>query len=252
MKTPNLLILLGVSSLTLVDVRQKMEQNLKRKKEKPKNNNCKRSKVARRPSENKPTEQNNSSSLSESDRQMLERWENMRKQTKPFIHPIRKYMKELSDLKDEALNEEANVSITASPTFLPAGSKIQQQFQFTHFVPQNQKGDVIGLKAIKMPSQGVPVTQTLHTGSDISQTSKFIRLVSFIRVLCTVRISGNCSFNKLHFQNTNQVSVQKKLKERGCRTFLLLRVKKTVLLIIFKRANLFIFIGSSLLFRSYP
>lgn len=160
----------GVSSLTLVDVRQKMEQNLKRKKEKPKNNNCKRSKVARRPSENKQTEQNNSSGLSESDRQMLERWENMRKQTKPFIHPIRKYMKELSDLKDEALNEEANVSITASPTFLPAGSKIQQQFQFTHFVPQNQKGDVIGLKAIKMPSQGVPVTQTLHTGSAISQT----------------------------------------------------------------------------------
>ena len=177
MKTPNLLILLGVSSLTLVDVRQKMEQNLKRKKEKPKNNNCKRSKVARQPSENKQTEQSNSSGLSESDRQMLERWENMRKQTKPFIHPIRKYMKELSDLKDEALNEEANVSITAAPTFLPAGSKIQQQFQFTHFVPQNQKGDVIGLKAIKMPSQGVPVTQTLHTGSSISQTSKFIRLV---------------------------------------------------------------------------
>lgn len=228
MKTPNLLILLGVSSLTLVDVRQKMEQNLKRKKEKPKsnNNNCKRSKVASRPSENKQTEQNNSSGLSESDRQMLERWENMRKQTKPFIHPIRKYMKELNDLKDEALNEEANVSITASPTVLPAGSKIQQQFQFTHFVPQNQKGSVIGLKAIKMPSQGVPVTQALHAGSAISQTSKFIRLVSFIRVSFTVRISGNCSFNKLHFQNTNQVSAKKKLKERGCRTFFYLGLKR--------------------------
>lgn len=128
-------------------------------------------------------------------------------------------MKELSDLKEEALNEEANVSITASPTFLPAGSKIQQQFQFTHFVPQNQKGNVIGLKAIKMPSQGVPVTQALHAGNAISQTSKFTRLESFIRALCTMCINGNCSLSKLHFQNATQLSAKKKLKERGCRMF---------------------------------
>ncbi|XP_068678002.1 uncharacterized protein [Montipora foliosa] len=152
----------GVSSLTLV--RQKMEQNLKRKKEKVENK-CKKSKAARRQSENQNAEPN-TTSLSDSDRQMLERWENMRKQTKPFIHPIRKYMKELHDMKEEVLSEGANTSMTSSQTILPPGSKLQQQFQFTRFVPQNQDGNVVGLKAVKVPSQELPSggeTAVAHT-----------------------------------------------------------------------------------------
>lgn len=161
---------LAVSSLTLVDVRQKMEQNLKRKKEKV---DCKskKTKAPRRQSENRETEPNKSTGLSDSDRQMLERWENMRKQTKPFIHPIRKYMKELHELKEEVLNEGSTSGVVSSQLLLPPGSQIPQQFQFTQFVPQNQNGNVTGLKAVKVPSNAVPVvTQTPQGGCTIAQT----------------------------------------------------------------------------------
>lgn len=166
------MIILGISSLTLVDVRQRMEQNLKRKKEKGENKN-KRSKAARRESENKQTEANTSTGLSDSDRQMLERWENMRKQTKPFIHPIRKYMKELNDLKEEVLSEDSQstCSMTPSQPLLPPGSQIQQQFQFKQFVPQNQNGNMTGLKAVKVASQAVPIaTQIPQGGCAVAQT----------------------------------------------------------------------------------
>ena len=150
-----------------------MEQNLKRKKEKEENKS-KKSKAARRQSENTEKKPDNSTGLSDSDKQMLARWENMRKQTKPFIHPIRKYMKELNDLKEEILCEDVNPSATApSQQLLPPGNQIQQQFQFTQFVPQNQNGNVTGLKAVKVPSQAVPIaTQTLQGGSAIVQTGQ--------------------------------------------------------------------------------
>lgn len=162
---------IAVSSLTLVDVRQKMEQNLKRKKEKEESKS-KKSKAARRQSENK--ESDNSTGLSDSDKQMLARWENMRKQTKPFIHPIRKYMKELHDLKEEALCDDAkpNAAVPSQP-LLPPGNHNQQQFQFTQFVPQNQNGNVTALKAVKVPSQALPiVTQTLQGSGAVVQTGR--------------------------------------------------------------------------------
>ena len=156
-------------------LREKMEQNLKRKKEKA-DNKSKKSKAARRQSENKQseeTEANKSTSLSDSDRKMLERWENMRKQTKPFIHPIRKYMKELHDLKDEVLQEDSKLGVASSQPPLPPGAQLQQQFQFTQFVPQNQNGNVTGLKAVKVPTQAVPVvTQAIQGGCAIAQTGK--------------------------------------------------------------------------------
>ena len=160
-----------VSSLILVDVRQKMEQSLKRKKEKAENKS-KKCKAARRQSENKQTEPDKSTSLSDSDKQMLERWEKMRKQTKPFIHPIRKYMKELHDLKEEVLCDDTTVGVaTTQPLLPPLGSQIQQQFQFTQFVPQNQNGNATGLKAVKVPSQAVPIaTQSVQGGCAIAQT----------------------------------------------------------------------------------
>jgi len=158
-----------VSSLTLVDVRQKMEQNLKRKKEKEESQS-KKSKAARRQSENKETKTDSSTGLSDSDKQMLARWENMRKQTKPFIHPIRKYMKELHELKEEALCDDTKpIAAVPSQPLLPPGN--QQQFQFTQFVPQNQNGNVTALKAVKVPSQAVPiVTETLQGSGAVVQT----------------------------------------------------------------------------------
>ena len=168
----------SVSSLALADVRQKMEQTLKRKKEKAENK-AKKSKVARRQSENKETESNKDTGLSDSDKQMLQRWENMRKQTKPFIHPIRKYMKELNDLKEEMLGCDLTASQPLQPPHL-VESQTQQQFQFTQFVPQNQNGNMTGLKAVKVPTQTMPnVTQTLQGGCVIAQTgmsTKTIRI----------------------------------------------------------------------------
>ena len=162
-----------VSSLTLVDVKQKMEQNLKRKKEKEENKK-KKAKAARRQSENKETKSDDSTGLSDSDKQMLARWESMRKQTKPFIHPIRKYMKELSDLKEEVICGDVQPGmVVSSEPVVPSGSHTQQQFQFTQFVPQNQNGNVTGLKAVKVPSQTVSnVTQTLQGGGVAVQTGK--------------------------------------------------------------------------------
>ncbi|PFX24718.1 mitogen-activated protein kinase 7-like [Stylophora pistillata] len=151
-----------VSSLTLVDVKQKMEQNLKRKKEKEESKN-KKAKAARRKSENKETRSDDSTGLSDKDKEMLARWESMRKQTKPFIHPIRKYMQDLKELKEEVSGGDIQpgTAVTSQPV-VPPGSHAQQQFQFTQFVPQNQNGSVTGLKAVKVPNQAVSnVMQTL-------------------------------------------------------------------------------------------
>lgn len=154
-----------------MDVRQKMEQNLKRKKEKEESQS-KKSKAARRQSENKETKTDSSTGLSDSDKQMLARWENMRKQTKPFIHPIRKYMKELHELKEEALCDDTKpIAAVPSQPLLPPGN--QQQFQFTQFVPQNQNGNVTALKAVKVPSQAVPIVmETLQGGGAVVQTGR--------------------------------------------------------------------------------
>ena len=138
-----------------------MEQNLKRKKEKEENKK-KKAKAARRQSENKEIKSDDSTGLSDKDKEMLARWENMRKQTKPFIHPIRKYMQDLKELKDEVTGGDLQPGTTvASQPVVPPGSHAQQQFQFTQFVPQNQNGCVTGLKAVRVPNQGSNVMQTL-------------------------------------------------------------------------------------------
>ena len=81
-------------------------------------------------------------------------------------------MKELHDLKEEALCDDTKpTAAVASQPLLPPGNQNQQQFQFTQFVPQNQNGNVTALKAVKVPSQVVPiVTQTLQGGSAVVQT----------------------------------------------------------------------------------
>ena len=83
-------------------------------------------------------------------------------------------MKELHDLKEEALCDDTKLTAAvASQPLLPPGNQNQQQFQFTQFVPQNQNGNVTALKAVKVPSQAVPiVTQTQQGGSAVIQTGR--------------------------------------------------------------------------------
>ena len=135
-------------------IQHKRDLNAKRKKNGA-DNKKKKTKLASRETENKDEDSKNSTALSDSDRKMLERWEQMRKQTKPFIHPIRNYMKELSDLKEEVLSNNQELSATAAHTVLTPGNQIQQQFHFKQFVPQDPNGNVVGLKAVKVPSQRV-------------------------------------------------------------------------------------------------
>eukprot|EP00794_Sanderia_malayensis_P014079 gene14079-15548_t len=72
------------------------------------------------------------SNLSAQDRKMLERWTKMQETTTPFVHPIRKHMKEIIQLKSDAvpLKTEANDA--------------EMQFQFTNFVP-SKKGSSVTL-----------------------------------------------------------------------------------------------------------
>ena len=157
----------GVSALTLAAIQQKGTQNLKRKNDKS------HQKGNKKPRQKKTSKENNDqnkdeSGLSETDKKLLERWENMRKKTKPFIHPIRKYMEELNALKEEAI-ELGNQTDTMMST--PGAAQPIQQFQFTQFVPQDCNGNVATLKAVKVPFTVTPnlliqqsTTQTLVSG----------------------------------------------------------------------------------------
>ena len=66
-----------------------------------------RQKGARRDSRTKKLKEDESkkqegdSGLSVEDKMMLERWEKMQKTTKPFIHPIRKHMKDSIDVQSQ-------------------------------------------------------------------------------------------------------------------------------------------------------
>lgn len=44
--------------------------------------------------------------LSTQDKELLERWSKMQKETKPFVHPIRKHMNELMQLKAETIQHQ--------------------------------------------------------------------------------------------------------------------------------------------------
>ena len=51
--------------------------------------------------------------LSADDKKMLERWENMQKTTKPFIHPIRKHMKDIIDIQCQEITTAQNEKFDA-------------------------------------------------------------------------------------------------------------------------------------------
>lgn len=145
----------GVSALTLAAIQQKGEQNLKRKHEKGQHKGGKkpRQKKNQLKENNSQNKEETSSDLSESDKQLLERWENMRKTTKPFIHPIRKYMNELKALKDEILEDQETCDPKTGQKDVSGLPQAMQQFQFTQFVPQDCNGNITTLKAVKIPYQ---------------------------------------------------------------------------------------------------
>ena len=144
-------------------VQQKGDQNLKRKQQKAEEKN-KKVKLAKQ--DNKAASKNKNQ-LSDDDKKILERWENMRKKTKPFVHPIRRYMKELQDLKEEVLMNEENVATDEATKNLPPGV---QQFHFTHFVPQDKNGNITGLKAMKVSMMSQVVTGTTQGQAAVATT----------------------------------------------------------------------------------
>ena len=120
----------------------------------------------------------------------------MQQVTKPFVHPIRKYMKELQELKEEALaGGEENMKDEKQQQCQAA----MQQFQFTHFVPQDKNGNVTGLKAVKLTSNQ-PVT-TLPAGSAIlKQPGKSQIYWSNARVMDVCVWGGGGGPHRIHFQ----------------------------------------------------
>ena len=81
--------------------------------------------------------------LSDSDKQLLDRWKNMQSNTKPFIHPIRKYMGDILALKKEGHDEEAAPLSEKNHSQLPH----DQRYQFTTYL--SEKGNGESLKAVK-------------------------------------------------------------------------------------------------------
>ncbi|EDO40574.1 predicted protein [Nematostella vectensis] len=167
----------GISSVTLAAVQQK-EDNLKRKHQKGQNKTCKKAKQKKTLTYDDQTDKSKSK-LSEDDRKMLERWEQMRKKTKPFIHPIRKYMSEINALKDELLNEQNKKEIR--PQGITTLSQISQQFQFTQFVPQDcNNGNMAALKAVKIPNNQLifmetqPVTVVPNNSTAVNKPSSAV------------------------------------------------------------------------------
>jgi len=101
-----------------------------------------RQKGARRDSRTKKLKEDESkktegdSGLSVEDKMMLERWEKMQKTTKPFIHPIRKHMKDLVDIQSQEPNDMQVDSLD-----LQTPDALQKsQFQFTNLVPAQKDG----------------------------------------------------------------------------------------------------------------
>lgn len=66
---------------------------------------------AKKPKDDNEKKSEEDSSLSVEDKKMLERWTNMQKTTTPFIHPIRKHMKELHDIQAQEVTIAQSESI---------------------------------------------------------------------------------------------------------------------------------------------
>lgn len=101
---------------------------------------------------------NASNELSSQDRELLQRWSKMQKDTKPFIHPIRKHMDELMQLKAECVVPVGGMDTVKGQAIIDRVSstagKVAAPLQFTNFVPQQKNGGValVAEQTVKMPS----------------------------------------------------------------------------------------------------
>ncbi|XP_028400572.1 probable cyclin-dependent serine/threonine-protein kinase DDB_G0278487 [Dendronephthya gigantea] len=145
-------------------------------------------------------EKTNASELSESDKQLLDRWKNMQTKTKPFIHPIRKYMKEINYLKEQELGANESKTVLNKTDEENATSIAGVQlYQFTNYT--SEKGNGESLKAVKQPLVGdqpaslfsqtvlgmagnIPTTQELLAIAN-KKRSEDIALEKFLAPSCT-------------------------------------------------------------------
>ena len=133
---------------------KRAERELKRKNQKEDSSKDKRSKKKaqkRRKTVGDKKEKNKSSSeLSESDKQLLDRWKNMQMTTKPFIHPIRKYMSDIKTLKEQEQDEKEPKRNLDEGAHDNETTNSGVQYQFTNYV--SEKGEGESLKAVKEPA----------------------------------------------------------------------------------------------------
>ncbi len=93
---------------TTPSVAKKVELKQKRKQKRNR-----RESKAKKAKEDEVVKADGKSSLSDQDKQMLERWTKMQKSTTPFVHPIRKHMQELIKIKKDTIVDNSDVT-TAS------------------------------------------------------------------------------------------------------------------------------------------
>lgn len=75
-------------------------------------------------------------------------------------------------MKDEALGVGQNHEKNGKPEL--QGYSSIQQFQFTHFVPQDKNGNVTGLKAIKVTNQPLAAVPTDKTATKQTGTAVIV------------------------------------------------------------------------------
>ena len=134
---------------------KKAESDLKRKQKPSDTSKQKRSK--KKPPKRSKTStdeelKSTASELSESDKKLLDRWKNMQATTKPFIHPIRKYMEDIKALKEKEQGPpESNVNSLADRNKKNVElANTEVHYQFTNYI--SEKGDGDSLKAVKEPA----------------------------------------------------------------------------------------------------
>lgn len=127
-----------------------VEQGVKRK-QKPENNSKEKRtrKKSHKRSKTVADKQHKSavSNISEDDRKLLDRWKDMQTKTKPFIHPIRKHMKEIEALREQHQKVEVHGGRLNDQVDKEEVRRTGVQYHFTNYVSDKEDGE--SLKAVK-------------------------------------------------------------------------------------------------------
>lgn len=138
------------------------------------------------------------SELSNEDKELLQRWSNMQKDKKPFIHPIRQHMDELMQLQAESLSTQpAQEMVKGQPIIDRVSNKQLNTLQFTNFVPKQRDGGValVREQTIRIPPvvnvcQAVTSGYTSTVTSTISATTTVVPSVTASHNQTTVPSNG--------------------------------------------------------------